>query len=108
MNSAKQEMNEVMYGGASRWPSVATKGRARADGSRLRPLRFAAVVGGGGARWGSGLPGVHVSVHDPQGPPPCPSAVHFDAVRVGNSLGHQQFDQFCSFHSPLLPPWFCY
>lgn len=47
VNSAKQEMNEVMYGGASRWPSMATKGRARADGSRLRPLRFAAVVGKG-------------------------------------------------------------
>lgn len=56
VNSAKQEMNEVMYGGASRWPSVATKGRARADGSRLRPLRFAAVVGGGGGQVGQRPP----------------------------------------------------
>lgn len=52
VNSAKQEMNEVMYGGASRWPSVATKGRARADGSRLRPLQASRSVcscsGGGG------------------------------------------------------------
>lgn len=62
--STKQEMNELTYGGASRWPSTATKGRARADEFPLQASCWACSCRKGG-QVSQGLPSVHMSVHSP-------------------------------------------